>query len=493
MEGTVVVALRDTSDADPQKAGQDALVEAYKEVQPGIEVIFEVPPGGVTGGYSAWLTTQLAAEDVTLDIVSGVDAGTYANYINFDKYRSMYNPYADMAWDKAFNFDRFKWSNARGERYGLAAAAAEVFWYGNKTMLDQVGAAVPDTWGEFVDALAKVKELINSPIVANWYWQTFQWMSGVYFDQYHLDWVETVRAHEGDWCYDPEFDGAFEYDPADKDIHAKYTYNGQRYFAGIRDGDLQFNTPAFAEMIDNIGQAWPKYAVEDIFVRSDDGYATFLQQQACFMPGGTWQLRTIEEDLAEMTSERLEALELDEDTTIETFEWAIFPMPTMEGPLVQCRAKDVAGQGDAYVSVINKDQEQIDRCLDFLMFWYSQPAMQLYYDTRIEAGWPGMGACDVHGVTYPPEIQRLVDKVVPMGNAELNQNNWEYFSGYESIENTHIVNVKNKYKDALEGTISGTEFATWYQDYWTTNFDEIIELKGVTHTDLDNPAREPGT
>ena len=491
--GTIIVSLRDTKDDGFQKAGQDALVAAYKEKQPEVEIIFETPPGGPAGGYGAWLTTQLAADDVRLDVVSGVDAGTYRNYLNLDRYQSAFNPYADKPWNEAFDFERFKWASARGERYGLASAAAEVFWFANKTLLDSVGAKIPDTWSEFIDACAKLKTVMDSPIVINFSWQGHQWVSGVYFDQYHLDWVQTVRAHEGDWNYDPEFDGNFVYDPGDKDIHAKYTFNGQRYFRAIREQELRFDTDAFAEMIDNLSEAWPKYAVADMFVRSDGGYATWLQQQAAFIPSGTWALPTVERDLKEITAERLEELGLDEGAQVETFEWAIFPFPTMEGPLVQCRAKDVAGQGDAYVSIIKKNQEQIDRCVDFLMFWYSYDGMQLYYDSRLDQGWSGLGPSDVFGVTYPPEKQRLNDMVRQMGNAELNQNNWEYFSGYESYDNTHVVNVKNAYKDALERKITGQEFGQWFQQYWMDNFDDILTLKDLTHADLDNPAREPGT
>ena len=491
--GPVIIALRDTTDDGHQKAGQDALVAAYNAHQPDVDVVFEAPPGGITGGYHAWLTTQLAADDIRLDVVSGVDAGTFRDYLNLDRYVSAHNPYAGKPWNEAFNFERFKWANAKGERYGLAAAGAEVFWYANMTMLDEVGAKLPDTWTEFIDACEKLTAVVDSPIVINFTWQGHQWVSGVYFDQYHLDWVETVRAHEGDWNYDPEFDGNFVFDPGDKDIHSKYTFNGQRYFRAIREGELRFDTDAFAEMIDNLSMAWPQYATEDFFVRSDGGYATWLQQQAAFLPSGTWALPTVERDLKEITPERLEELGLDESTKVETFEWAVFPFPTMEGPLVQCRAKDVAGQGDAYVSIVKKNQEQIDRCLDFLMFWYSESGMQTYYDARLDEGWPGMGPVDVYGVTYPPERQMLNDMVRPMGNAELNQNNWEYFSGYESWDNTHVVNVKNAYKEALERKTTGAEFAQFYQQYWMDNFDDILALKDVSHADLDNPAREPGT
>ena len=123
-------------------------------------------------------------------------------------------------------------------------------------MLDEVGAKVPDTWSEFVDACEKLTAVVDTPVVINFTWQGHQWVSGVYFDQYHLDWVETVRAHEGDWNFDPEFDGNFVFDPGDKDIHSKYTYNGQRYFRAIREGELRFDTDAFAEMIDNLSMVW---------------------------------------------------------------------------------------------------------------------------------------------------------------------------------------------------------------------------------------------
>lgn len=496
--GKILVSTRATSDIDPQKSGQDALVAAYKEVQPDVEVVFEMPPAGHAGGYGAWVTTQLAAGAIRLDIVSGVDAGTYDHYLNFEKYRYAYNPYAGMIWDDAFNFGRFKWTNAKGQRYGLAAAAGEVYWYCNKTLLNAAGLNPPDyetiTWSGFVDLCAKVEaaKVAASPIFINWAWHANQWMSGVYFDQYHLDWVETVRAQPGDWCYDPDIDGAFKFDPNDKDIHGKYTYSGQRYFQGIRDGKLRFDTPAFSEMIDNLSQAWSRYAQEGMFISATDGYAEFLSQQCVFFPSGTWLLAPLKNDLEELTAERREALKLPEDVEVEQFEWDIFSMPTMEGPLVQCKAKNVAGQGDAYVSIIEKNQAQIDLCMDFVMFWYSKSGMQPYYDARMAAGWPGMGAVDVYGVTYPAGYQELLDRVKPMGNAELNQNNWEFFSNYESNENVHVMDLRNKYQEALERKITGADFSKWLQNYWTDNWDDLMVLKGMKKEALDNPAREPG-
>ena len=74
------------ADDGHQRAGQDALVAAYKAHQPDVDVVFEAPPGDITGGYHSWLTTQLAADDIRLDIVSGVDAGTFRDYLNLDRY-----------------------------------------------------------------------------------------------------------------------------------------------------------------------------------------------------------------------------------------------------------------------------------------------------------------------------------------------------------------------------------------------------------------------
>ena len=104
------------------------------------------------------------------------------------------------------------------------------YWFYNQEIFEEVGVQPPATWEEFGQVCAALADAGQTPLSANYIWQVPQWLAEIYFDQYHVNWVQTVRAQPGDWNYEPDKDGTFEYDPADPFIHEKYTYNIQRFF-----------------------------------------------------------------------------------------------------------------------------------------------------------------------------------------------------------------------------------------------------------------------
>ena len=476
--------------ANPEDPAKEALAAAYREQQPGVEIAWETQDRE-PAEYTSWLGTQLAAGDIALDIVSGNYLPTFRGYVNLDQYRRTTNPYTGNPWDQDLDWDFFRSVNEAGERNMLATRSVHINWFYNQDLFTRAGvAAPPTTWAEFAEVCATLQEAGITPIAANYDWQVPQWFAEVYFDQYHTHWVETVRAKEGDWNYDPELDGAFVYNPEDPNLHNTYTYNVQRFLKAIRDGELRFDTPEIEAVVGNMAQVFPQYATGDFFVIGDP-YPTFLQQQVAIIPNGSWALGQLKTDLEALSPERLEELEI-EPGSVQPFAWSTFENPAMEGELVKSPVRSVESASGEYVSIIRKDQEQTNMALDFAMFWLSPAGYQPYLDALAQTPtFSPAGPLEVQGVTEPEEYQQLFADLKMLGNAETNYNGfWTSAGGGGS---TLYQDLRNLLKSGLEGSITPADYAKQLQETITGNFDAILESAGLTEADIENPARQPGT
>jgi len=484
LSGRVVIG----TSANPDEPVKEALSAAYRERQPDVEIVWDTaerPPDE----YTSWLGTQLAADDIALDIVSGNYQSTYRGYVNLDRYRGTTNPYSGQIWDADLNWDLIRALDPSGNRIMLPTRAVHINWFYNQDLFDQAGVtAPPTTWTEFVDVSTQLNDAGITPVGINFVWQLPQWFAEVYFDQYHVDWVETVRAQEGDWNYDPEFDGVFEFNPDEPMIHNLYTYNPQRFMKGVQDGTLRFDTPAMAEIVTNFKAMFPQFATEDMYVTTDT-YPKFLQQQVAILADGSWNIGQLRADMEALSPERLEELEI-EAGSVATFNWSTFENPAMEGDLVQCAPKSVESASGEYISVIEKDQAQTDLAVDFAMFWLSAEGYQPYLDAQWQQpGFSPAGPLQLGGVEVPALEGELFDDLKEMGNAEANYNGfWTAGGGAQHTENLH-----NLLAEALNDNISPEEYATQLQAYHEENLESYLELGGLTQADIDDPARQPGT
>lgn len=123
LRGRVVVATLQ----NPPKQAQEALTKAYQRLQPGVEVIWETKNYGNVGDYTSWLGTQLAADRVRPDIVSGNYVPTFGNYVNFDEYAGQTNPYTGNAWREDYRLDLYRELNTQGERYLIGTEGVHLY------------------------------------------------------------------------------------------------------------------------------------------------------------------------------------------------------------------------------------------------------------------------------------------------------------------------------------------------------------------------------
>lgn len=483
MKGQLVISTIQ----NPPKAARDALTRVYKAKQPGVSIVWDTKNTD-PAQYTSFLGTQLAAGHIRPDIVSGNYQATFRGYVNLDMYRKTTNPYTHHTWDQDVNWDFFRGTNTQGQRIMLATQAVHINWFYNKDLFAKAKVEPPRTWSQFTDVCAKLQKAGITPVASNYDYMVPQWFAEVYFDQYHIDWVNTVRAHPGDWNYDPELDGKFKFNPKDPYIHNKYTYSVQRFYRGVRDGKLRFDTPEVAEIVKNMAAIFPRYATKDFFVL-EDPYTPFLQQQVAIMSNGSWSLPTLKNDLASLSPARLKELKI-KPGTVKTFKWGTFENPAMEGKLVQSPVRSVESASGEYVSIVDKNQQQTNLGVDFLMFWLSKPGYQPYLNAYARSGqFTPAGPLEVQGVAYPEEFQKLFSQIKFLGNAEAAYNGeWTSFGGGDIQKD-----VRTLLQNALQGKITPQQYGKQLQTYVKTNFAAILKQIGLTQADLDNPARQPGS
>ena len=482
--GQLVISINSMVD----KGTQDALSAAYRQRRPDVQIIWE---GGnyTPDTYETWLGTQLAATTIRPDIVSGNYAPTYRNYLNFDAYRTTTNPHTHNPWEQDLNWDFYRATNAAGERIMLPTRAVHIAWYYNKELFAKANVTPPTNWSEFVQVCSKLKSAGITPVSSNFFWQVPQWLTETYFDQYHIDWIEKVRAQKGDWNYDPTLDGKFTFDPKNVNIHGTYTFSTQRYFRGIRDGVLRFDTPQIAEMVGNIAQIFPRFASSDFFV-TNDSYTPFLQQKVAMIVDGTWNLPQIQKDFASLSPDRIKALKLPAGSSFKPFEWATFENPPMQSSLVNSPVRSIESAAGEYLSIIKKNQAQTNLAVDFLLFWTSQPGYKTFLDSQEKSpSFSPSGPIEVRRVEDTADVQKLFSAVKFLGNAEASYNNQFLSWGGGNTQR----DVRNLLKSALDGHITPQAFGTQLQAYLTSNLDTILKQEALTRADLDNPARQPGS
>ena len=487
-KGQLIISVNGT---DAEDASFKALVEAYKKVQPDVKLVLEGPPQGTE--YATWLGTQLAAGDIRPDIVSGNYQPTYVKYVNLDKYRFQTNPYTGRTWDEDLDWDFFVARDAKGQRQMIATEAVHILWFYNKDLFTKAGANVPTNWDELADACDKLLEAGITPISTNFQWKLPQWVIQIYLNQYFPEWVEEVRAQPGDYNYDPELDGKFTYSSSDAFVDGKFNPNPVRRLKAIKEGRIQYNTPEFIELVNNMKKVFPRCASKSLFVDSTD-YSEFLQQEVAMIIDGTWSLPGLTTDmknLKNLDAKKLEDLKITDASKLQPFEWGNFENPPMTGGLVKQGVRSVESASGVYGSIIDKNAEQTELASDFLMFWFSKPGYQAYIDGGIASpqGYNMAGPIMVRDITLPEDMQAMIGSIKMMGNAENGRYYPWDFGGVPDLDKE----ARDQYKQALEGKITSEEFAANLQKMWDDNWPDILKKAGLTEDNLTNPAVQPGS
>ncbi len=152
---------------DPPKKMND-LKKEYEEAHPGITV--ELVPELQTG-YEEWLVTQMSG-GISPEIVwyqRGYIARDYKKnwFVNLDPYLAEPDPYVsgNKVWKEIFQGPVIASGTAPdGHIYMITGDIVGTGFFYNKTMFDEVGVKVPETWVDFEKIEQALKDAKHTPV-----------------------------------------------------------------------------------------------------------------------------------------------------------------------------------------------------------------------------------------------------------------------------------------------------------------------------------------
>ena len=500
--GTITISVY--SNTGVQEAWE-AIAAGYEALHPDVDVVVDLKP---QDSYADWVKAMFQSYEDTLpeaDIVYGNLAGNDRTdkVINYFDYIGEDSPYSDGEWTDQFAFDMQNIDMATGMWDCISVTGVQVLWFYNVEIFEKVGVQPPKTWDEFVDVCAKLAEAGYQPIAMNGDFQSFWasqmgWLAQVYADQTTRSQIEIVRAQEGDFCYDPDVDGNFVYDPTDPhndDTPANVTVSWVRFWkAFVKDGTIRCDTDGMKTVWTNFAKIFPQYAGGENFYGTDSNGAKtlFYQQKAAIWLDGSWffgdylnTMNSIDAGEAVTIGSDDAATEL---TGLEKFGLGTFAMPSMEGAGIEAPARTIE-VATGFLSAVKKDPDHDDMVVDFLKYYTSSQGYSLYMNALIENKGVPDGLPLIKGIELEGQLAEMFANIEYIGNCQKgacqalargigdNQEALRAWYGYSM--------------DLLNGKITVDEWAEMHQANQLKYAPDVMASSKISMADLDNPQNEP--
>mgnify|MGYP000169556822 FL=1 len=471
-----------------------AVADAYMEMHPNVNVVVDLK---AAEGYAEWIKAMFASENPETDLVNinmaGPDAGDKA--INYMEYAYNDSPYSDGPWNEQFEF-RVQGANLATNYWNaLSLESVQVLWFYNQDIFDEVGiTTTPSTWDEFVAICEQLDAAGYQPLSVagdfNSFWAgAMGWLAQIYVDQTTRSMINTYRAQEGDYCYDPDIDANWEYDPTDpwNDDTWVVTTNTTRAWKAVYEGEYRADTPGMKTVWTNFAKIFPKYAGGDAFFGTTSATELFYQGKAAIMVDGAWRLANFKQDMEKLAAG--EDITVGENAVegVKPFNLGHFNMPSMEGEGIEAPARTLE-VAVGFIGAVKKDKAHDDMVMDFLMYYSSAEGFGKYWAAGMDAGMVPNGMSYVYGVELPEEYATLFDGLTPIGNCQ---------KGCGQMLARGIGDVQEALRDwygisqeFLEGKITVDEWATQNQEIQMSHIETAMG-DGVSIEDLEHPENEP--
>lgn len=501
-EGTITISVYSAKGVEE---AWRAVGDAYQAKHPGVNVVVDLKP---QDGYADWVKAQFQSYDDVLpeaDIVYGNLAGSDRTdkVINYFNYAYDDDPYYDGEWNEAIAFDMQNKDVITGMWDCVSVTGVQVLWFYNADIFEEVGVEPPTTWTEFLDVCEKIAAAGYQPLAVPGTFQSFWanqmgWIAQCYADQTTRSQIEIVRAQEGDYCYDPDVDGKFVYDPTDphNDDAAFVNNNGVRFWkAFVKDGTIRADSEGMKTVWSEFAKMFPKYAGGENFYGTDSTGAKtlFYQGKAAIWLDGSWffgdylnTMNTIDEG---------KAVELDngDGTTVsleglKKFKLGTFAMPSMEGPGIEAPARTIE-VATGFLSAIKKDIDHDDMVVDFMMFYSSPEGYSAYLSALIDAGGTPDGLPLVKGIELEGELAEMFANITYIGNC---QKGFCQALARGIGDNQEALRAWYTYSmDLLNGKITVDEWAALHQENQSKYAPDVMASSKISMNDLENPQNEP--
>lgn len=477
-----------------------AVAEGYKAYHPEVEIVVDLKP---VEGYGEWLQNVYTTENPSTDIMNINLAGAIAvgNSVNYLEYAYNDSPYSDGAWVDQFNYAAQSIDLARNEWTALSLDSVQVVWVYNKEIFEKVGVQPPKTWNEFVEVCDKIEQAGYQAITMAGDYDSFWsgamgWLAQMYADQTTRSMINVFRAQEGDFCYDPDVDGVWKYDPTDpyNDDPWKVNQNAVRVYKAMVDGTFTADTAGMRTVWENFAKIFPKYAGgENFFGTKVTGVpAIFYQQKAAIMVDVAQRLVQFKNDMDKVA---LGEEVTSGDTVIEgitPFEIGTFNMPSMEGEGIEAPARTIE-VATGFIGAIKKDKAHDDAVVDFLMYWSSEEGQSKYLSAGIEAGMAPAGPSLVYGVKLPDDIQSMFDNLTFIGNCQKG-NGQKLARGLAGSAGDITESYRLFYDYSYRYLTGQIDLEGWIKEHCANiemYLPTAMETSGISMADIENPQNAP--
>lgn len=476
--------------------GWEAVAKAYMQKHPQVKVVVDLKP---QDEYKTWVQSQLSANTTKADIIRYESTPNMEKILNLYPFVDKVSPYSNKPWKEQFNIDIQNVNMAKGEMHSVATELTQILWFYNKDLFKKAGLdpeKPPKTWDELIQVCEQLQANGIQPIgncgdFNSFYQNNLGWIFRIYLDQYIRDYTDLSKALDGDWCYDPDVDAKWVYDPKDQyfDDSTKLTVNRTRFFKGVKEGSIRVDTPEYKTVMENIKKVFPKYSGGEAFWGSYDPREYLFKQQAAIICDGSWTFGFLAEHFAKFDKLKEEAEAKGEKFPYTKFDWGAFSNPTMDGELVDGPVRTINIPVNN-LAVIKKDNEQNDLVVDFIMYYTSAEGMNIYLNGTVDAGGFLLGPNLVYDVEYPASYKGAFDAIDPkIGNME-----GKITSTFSRGAGTVAVSNREWYRytrDYMMDKLDVNAWAAKHQENIEKYFGELLKYEGIKEEDLKHPEIEP--
>lgn len=494
LEGTINVNVQ----AGPGvKEGWEAVAKGYMEKHPKVKVVVDLKPAE---GYPEWIKSMFGSANPTADLVNINLAGpaSTGKDVNYMEYINNKSPYSDGIWKDQFNFELQGGKDlARNTWNNLSLESVQVLWCYNRNIFKTVGVEPPKTWKELIAVSEKIKAAGIQPIAIpgdfNSFWSMqMGWLAQIYADQTTRSMLETYRAKEGDYNYDPGVDGKFKFDPKDpyNDDPWKVNQNPVRAFKAIKDGLYKPDSDGMKTVMSSLKEVFPKYAGGAAFFGTKDGLPLFYQGKAAMYVDGAWRLAMFKNDMDKLTKgEEIKTGDNKKIEGVQKFELGTFNMPSMEGPGIEAPARTIE-VAIGFIGAVKKDKAHDDLVVDFLMYYSSKDGYSKFMSEALKAGWTPAGPPLVNGVELPPEYASLFKDLKFIGNCQKGQGQMMARGAPGDVQES----LRDWYQytqDFFNGKINVDQWAAKHKENILKYFPQALKAAKINESDLNNPQNAP--
>ena len=290
------------------------IISQFEEAHPGVTVEYEAIP--TTANYVDVLSARMATNEGP-DVFM-IHDGEFETMVDVGYVEEL----SSEAWADTI-LDEFTTALAyQSKQYVLPIESSGLGLFVNKTALDKAGAEVPSIWSEFEEACGKVKEAGMTPLIMG---NKTGWSAGIFCSvtfesKYGAESDIMTQLVDGDTDYVEQYEPIFE---------------------------------KYEEIIDN---EWSNAQASLGMEYDDAAVAEYAKGESAFMIGGTWQIATVQEAMADQ-------------------EILFIPLPTQDDKVV---AKLSAGTCLA----VNANSANLELAKEFLAFFADDSVMSQWVQSQ---------------------------------------------------------------------------------------------------------------